>query len=739
MASRGGSSRGKSIVGSISTPIPTEESNPFEDSESPFQQSVPVNAPSQTGQANNSTETTLKSNIFKIHFTKVCNNNDGIVTHGKCNYCGSEFKHCKGGGYGTFNRHMEKKHPDKLGHSRSQSQIRFTTDEGTGTHSSLFTFSQAKYRDKIAETISVERLPFSFAERCQVQECINETLQPACKKVSRRTIQRTIFKQYKNGREQLCEYFRTVNSSISLCSDVWTDVFHENSFMGITAHWVDDKWNIQKRVLAFRVFNESHTAENIYRLIRGVIEDFGLMFKIFSISFDNASANTASIRPLEEFLRPSCGGKYFHIRCVCHVLNLCVQTGLQELKEYVLPVREVVAYLGKNMTLMKQWARYCKAHNMRVKKFPKDVKTRWNSTYRLLSATFPYRTLLTNFVNDSLVGFHLYEYQWVIIARIIDFLSIFDTCTNLFSQVYFPTSHLFLYGVVDVAEQFWKYRSDPQLFMALIPMRIKWLLYYKDIPPIALVAFVLDPRQKLEGLQAYLEAYYKFLGFNGGQDSQPFAMSLPMSEVDTQDDEADPDGLVDVNEIVADTRNQLIELYDSYCIRYSHVVPQVAQEPIGQSSSSGGESFRQRQAKKKPRGSQYTELDLYLNTTFRFCEQINTDMTFNVLQWWQGSGNPYPILSLMVKDIFACPMSTVACEQTFSAGGNMLDTTRSQLTPQNIEIQVCTDDWKRAQVRQQEAERQSPDGSDFFYTDNMMSTPGATTANEADQDPDDDE
>ncbi|KAH7667795.1 Tam3-transposase (Ac family) protein [Dioscorea alata] len=736
MASHSGSSREKSVVGSASTPTPTQESNQFQDVESPMEQSVPVDVPSQTKQTNNSTEIALKCNIFKTHFSKLYNN-DGIVTHGKCNYCGSEFKHGKGREYDTFNRHIEKKHPDKLGHTRSQSQIRFIVDEGMGSRSSLFTFSQTKYRDKIAETISVERLTFSFAERCQVQECINGTLQPACKKVSRRTIQRTIFKQYKNYKEQLCEYFRTFNSSISLCSDVWTDVFHENSFMGITAHWVDDKWNIQKRVLAFRVFNESHTADNIYRLIRGVIEEFSLMFKIFSISFDNASAaNMTSIRSLEDFLRPSCGGKYFHIRCVCHVLNLCVQSGLEELKEFVLPVREVIAYLGKSMTLMKKWARYCKAHNMRVKKFPKDVKTRWNSTYRLLSVAFPYRSLLTNFVNDSLVGFCLYEYQWVLIARIIDLLSVFNTWTNLFSQVYFPTSHLFLYGAIDVAEQFWKFRSDPQLFIGIIPMKIKWLLYYKNIPPISLVAFVLDPRQKLEGLQDYLEAYYKFLGFNGGQDSQPFTTSLPMSDMDTQDSEPESDSIMDVNEIVANVKSQLVELYDSYCIRYSHKIPQVARETVGQSSSSGGESFRWRQAKKKPRESQYTELDLYLNTVFCFSEEINTDMTFNVLHWWQGNGNPYPILSLMVKDIFACPMSTVVCEQTFSADGNMLDTTRSQLSPQNIEIQVCTDDWKRAQVRQQEAEQESPNTSDFFYTDNMMSTPGATTANESDQDSD---
>ena len=44
-----------------------------------------------------------------------------------------------------------------------------------------------------------------------------------------------------------------------------------------------------------------------------------------------------------------------------------------------------------------------------------------------------------------------------------------------------------------------------------------------------MVAFVLDPRKKLESLSTYLNAYYKFLGFNGDQDSQ----LQPISELDT--------------------------------------------------------------------------------------------------------------------------------------------------------------------------------------------------------------
>ena len=51
--------------------------------------------------------------------------------------------------------------------------------------------------------------------------------------------------------------------------------------MGITAHWIDYLGNVQKQVKAFRVFNEAHTANNIYRMVRGINEEYGLTSKIF--------------------------------------------------------------------------------------------------------------------------------------------------------------------------------------------------------------------------------------------------------------------------------------------------------------------------------------------------------------------------------------------------------------------------------------------------------------------------
>ena len=72
-------------------------------------------------------------------------------------------------------------------------------------------------------------------------------------------------------------------------------------------------------------------------------------------------------------------------------------------------------------------------------------------------------------------------------------------------------------------------------------------------------------------------------------------------------------------------------------------------------------------------------------------------------------------MATIAKNIFSTPVSTMAVEQEFSAGGNILDERRSCLTPKSLQIQVCVDDWTKAQYRQQELSQEPV--YDFFKDD----------------------
>lgn len=88
-----------------------------------------------------------------------------------------------------------------------------------------------------------------------------------------------------------------------------------------------------------------------------------------------------------------------------------------------------------------------------------------------------------------------------------------------------------------------------------------------------------------------------------------------------------------------------------------------------------------------------SELEDYLKENVYIPETSNS--SFSVLEWWRNNSLKYKVLSKMAGDILAIPISTVASESTFSAGGRVIDEYRSKLNEESIEALICGGDWLR--------------------------------------------
>jgi hypothetical protein len=122
-----------------------------------------------------------------------------------------------------------------------------------------------------------------------------------------------------------------------------------------------------------------------------VVEEFGLINKVFTVTLDNASTNSKAMETLTpmffgylgSYLTPTATDpnkvKYLlvHQRCVCHIINLIVKSGLKR--------------LFKN---------YCTAKGFRPKKFDLDMDVRWNYTYLMLKHLLPYKEVFSVFINS---------------------------------------------------------------------------------------------------------------------------------------------------------------------------------------------------------------------------------------------------------------------------------------------------------------------------------------------------
>ncbi|KAL6545342.1 hypothetical protein OROGR_009216 [Orobanche gracilis] len=173
---------------------------------------------------------------------------------------------------------------------------------------------------------------------------------PEWTKITRTAVKEDSFIVYERENEKLKKAFKKVQK-ISLTTDLWKSKNQKMEYMVLTGHWVDNSWNLQKRVLNFVHLPPPRPgiaiADEILKCLRG----WGLENKVYTLSVDNASNNDTCIRHLKSNFsknRPLLlGGDLFHVRCCAHILNLLVQDGLIKIKDISDVIRDAVDYINR--------------------------------------------------------------------------------------------------------------------------------------------------------------------------------------------------------------------------------------------------------------------------------------------------------------------------------------------------------------------------------------------------------
>jgi hypothetical protein len=84
------------------------------------------------------------------------------------------------------------------------------------------------------------------------------------------------------------------------------------------------------------------------------------------------------------------------------------------------------------------------------------------------------------------------------------------------------------------------------------------------------------------------------------------------------------------------------------------------------------------------------DLDIYLEEDVCIGDKDDSgediDNEFEALAWWTFNALKYRILSKMAKDILAVPITTVASESSFSAGGRVIDPHWASLKTETVQM-----------------------------------------------------
>ncbi|KAJ1268708.1 hypothetical protein BS78_07G155900 [Paspalum vaginatum] len=560
-------------------------------------------------------------------------------TKAKCKFCGKKYKYEPGGPTTQLNRHLNQctQFQNKLAKAKSQLAqgiLTFTAADGS-VIVNPDEYDHEHTRLLIAKMIIAHEYSFRMVEHKWfniLMKWMNSKYEP----IGRKTIRKECMKVYESEKEKLKKSLREAES-ISLTTDLWTS--NQNvQYMCLVAHYIDSDWVSQCRVLNFVELDPPHTGIVIAQAIFDCLVEWKIEDKVMTMTLDNASNNDAAITNLKSKLlarrNPQFDPIYFHVRCSSHIVNLVVNDGLEPVDDLISSLRDTVKYFKRSPSRMYKFVEVCNDYAIKVgKRLSLDVKTRWNSTYKMLDTCIQYRAAFGYYAQvDHNYVWQPTESDWDKYDKIRPILGTMAAATTAFSGSVYPTANVFYPYIVKVkiALIAAKKSSDAYLRSMAAAMLEKFDKYWEECEEINI---------ELEELYKKYEVLYRQKNGEGSSSAHSASISK-------------------------DTSSDL-----------ASIVPSEFQDYLDSSATESSKS----------------ELLIYLDESNVSIE----DKKFNLLNFWKVNSHKFPVVASMAKRFLAVPAGSVSSEATFSCGGRILDDYRSSLKPATVQALVCASSWIR--------------------------------------------
>lgn len=378
--------------------------------------------------------TILDGKFFKLKSIQ------GKICIGTCMLCLPKIVEIKG--YGTsstnFRSHLQRRHGMETineykeyaknikGSNVGRSNITAISNSSKRNKNNPSTTNKKreKFNEAVVKFIIDGMVPLRIVENKYFKEMFSvlEIENTGIDIFSRRTLGRKI-DDYNLLCEQKIKVICAETTYICTTCDIWSG--RKRSFLGVTMHWITDKYQRKSLALACRRFRNSHSAERIAFLLKQIYDHFGLSnskivatvtdnasnfikaFRLYGVKsrlihcessdyifsnepltsvdssdseHDNNDANETNVNTsdLSRFLS-------YHIRCCTHTLSLCVSKdgikAIQTCEEMSIIHNNV---LKKCNLLWKSAARPKTAEiilDVLGHSLSRPIETRWNSLY----------------------------------------------------------------------------------------------------------------------------------------------------------------------------------------------------------------------------------------------------------------------------------------------------------------------------------------------------------------------
>lgn len=334
-----------------------------------------------------------------------------------------------------------------------------------------------------------------------------------------------------------------------------------------------------------------------------------------------------------------------------------------------------------------------------------DVKTRWNSTFLMLSRALQFRVAFDSMeAEDRLYNDYFLEVEngvkrqgppdvvdWNAVDKLKRFLIIFYNSTLVVSTSSKVNSYKCYGEIVTIERNLTALANnlDPDLKLKAEDMLHKFLKYWdgmKNVNRMLIIASVIDPRKKMNFANLCFEKLY-------GKDS------------------------FESKEMTASVLDLLTSMFQEYSSRFRGASTQSSQTKQTPSASVQETQEQMERLKlvvedfgyermdsvykelvSETENKARDELEMYLKEPVEN-QKLMIGFEFDILGWWKVHKIKFPVLAEMARDLLAMQVSSVASESAFSTSGRILEPYRRCLTHYMIEVLMCSEQWMKADIK----------------------------------------
>ena len=214
----------------------------------------------------------------------------------------------------------------------------------------------------------------------------------------------------------------------AVTTDGWTSTAG-HSYYGFTYHWIDRDWTLHSIPIGISQHLGTSKGEDHANALEMELDKHGLGFSnIVAFTTDTAAVMNAAGRLLVTKAKVL-GFDIEHIGCVDHILNVTTKLAGLDPKDTPLPeeehahallsARELCTSFSSSTQLMDKLLEFQKSQLVpRPKKTLQDVKTRWWSTYTMISRLLLLKRYITFVCVPPATITNLNEAQWTVLGDI---------------------------------------------------------------------------------------------------------------------------------------------------------------------------------------------------------------------------------------------------------------------------------------------------------------------------------